>query len=340
MIPKERIAWIGWGGKRPKTDHEREVLDLRDALAEVCCRHGEMDVDPQTLRSLHRTAARTGALRGAGRFRLGKARLAEEWPGHQGMAKLETLAAEELPFAVERLCLAWTEASRRESVDGIMLAAAAAADFVCMAPFAWGMGRMSRLLTTLLLCKAGVDPIACAFTTISLHNAEEDYADALVASCQGWREGTGDPHALCHISALERPRRLRNLRGRGCRAGGAAGAAGALSAKVAGALSAKAEAGPAGRLTALWPGPVQAGQAGTGRDWQETRGYRAARSSRFSGSCAPFGPFRAFRVLRGPFRGVRASAWQARPVAGALRPHCAFAPCRACAWTSRLSFLA
>ena len=109
------------------------------------------------------------------------------------MAELETLAAEELPFAVERLCLAWTEASRRESVDGIMLAAAAAADFVCMAPFAWGMGRMSRLLTTLLLCKAGVDPIACAFTTISLHNAEEDYADALAASCQGWREGEGDP---------------------------------------------------------------------------------------------------------------------------------------------------
>ena len=193
VIPKERIAWIGWGGKRPKTDHEREVLDLRDALAEVCWRHGEMDVDPQTLRSLHRTAARTGAPRGAGRFRLGKARLADEWPGHQGMAELETLAAEELPFAVERLCLAWTEASRRESVDGIMLAAAAVADFVCMAPFAWGMGRMSRLLTSFLLCKAGVDPIACAFTNTSLHNAEEDYADALAASCQGWREGTGDP---------------------------------------------------------------------------------------------------------------------------------------------------
>ena len=109
------------------------------------------------------------------------------------MAELETLAAEELPFAVERLCLAWTEASRRESVDGIMLAAAAVADFVCMAPFAWGMGRMSRLLTSLLLCKAGVDPIACAFTNTSLHNAEEDYADALAASCQGWREGEGDP---------------------------------------------------------------------------------------------------------------------------------------------------
>ena len=44
-----------------------------------------------------------------------------------------------------------------------------------------------------LATKAGVDPIACAFTNTSLHNAEEDYADALAASCQGWREGEGDP---------------------------------------------------------------------------------------------------------------------------------------------------
>ena len=57
------------------------------------------------------------------------------------------------------------------------------ADFLVIAPFARRNGRMSRLLTMLLLCKAGHAPVVCALTSVVMKKCQEVYAGALTAAC-------------------------------------------------------------------------------------------------------------------------------------------------------------
>ena len=66
-------------------------------------------------------------------------------------------------------------------------------DFLCIHPFNDGNGRMSRLLTTLLLYRSGfyVGKYISLEAKIAQH--KDLYYDALAASQIGWHEGTDDP---------------------------------------------------------------------------------------------------------------------------------------------------
>ena len=65
-------------------------------------------------------------------------------------------------------------------------------DFLCIHPFNDGNGRMSRLLTLLLLYRAGY--IVGKYISIEklIEESKETYYEALQQSSQGWHEGTSD----------------------------------------------------------------------------------------------------------------------------------------------------
>ena len=52
---------------------------------------------------------------------------------------------------------------------------------------------MSRLLTMLLLCKAGHAPVVCALTSVVMKKCQEVYAGALTAACGVWSQGWSYP---------------------------------------------------------------------------------------------------------------------------------------------------
>ena len=59
------------------------------------------------------------------------------------------------PEAVENLCNAYEQAIANEKIDSLILIPTFICDFLCIHPFNDGNGRMSRLLTLLLLYKSG-----------------------------------------------------------------------------------------------------------------------------------------------------------------------------------------
>ena len=66
-------------------------------------------------------------------------------------------------------------------------------DFLCIHPFNDGNGRMSRLLTLLLLYKNGFNVGKYISIEKQIEKTKDRYYDALEASDAGWHEGENDP---------------------------------------------------------------------------------------------------------------------------------------------------
>lgn len=65
--------------------------------------------------------------------------------------------AEETKAAMEQLCLAYMEACSDSNINTLLLIPCIILDFLCIHPFKDGNGRMSKLLSLLLLYKNGFD---------------------------------------------------------------------------------------------------------------------------------------------------------------------------------------
>ena len=192
-IDDRRLFDVACGIAAPASLEEQEALGVFEAMQDILVRHASMDVSPAAILALHRIMEGHARPEQAGRFKRRPNSLARDWPGQEEMARVETLAPGEVPQALDALCQAWKRASARRDVDRVMLAGFTVADFLVIAPFARRNGRMSRLLTMLLLCKAGHAPVVCALTSVVMKKCREVYAGALTAACGVWRQGWSYP---------------------------------------------------------------------------------------------------------------------------------------------------
>lgn len=105
----------------------------------------------------------------------------------------EPLSPLETPIAIDRICEEFNRVSATEEVDTLLLIPIFIHDFLCVHPFNDGNGRMSRLLTTLLLYRAGY--VVGKYVSLEKKIAElkDLYYDSLNMSQNGWHEGEDDP---------------------------------------------------------------------------------------------------------------------------------------------------
>ena len=105
----------------------------------------------------------------------------------------EPLSPLETPIAIDRICEEFNRVSATEEVDTLLLIPIFIHDFLCVHPFNDGNGRMSRLLTTLLLYRAGY--LVGRYVSLEKKIAElkDLYYDSLNMSQNGWHEGEDDP---------------------------------------------------------------------------------------------------------------------------------------------------
>jgi Fic family protein len=78
-------------------------------------------------------------------------------------------------------------------IDPLLLIPLFIHDFLCIHPFIDGNGRMSRLLTTLLLYRSGYFVGRYISLEAKIAKNKDFYYDALQQSQTGWHEGTDDP---------------------------------------------------------------------------------------------------------------------------------------------------
>ena len=177
----------------PRNRDEEEIQGYRDALNVV---HESFDLIPLTpnyILQLHKIMlAHTGSSFG-GQFKNAQNYISAVDSEGKMFTLFTPLAPYETPAAVEELCKEYNRAIGEGDVDPLILIPSFIHDFLCIHPFIDGNGRMSRLLTTLLLYKSGYFIGKYISLETKIAKDKEGYYDSLYASQKGWHEGKDNP---------------------------------------------------------------------------------------------------------------------------------------------------
>ena len=109
------------------------------------------------------------------------------------MVLFTPLPPHETPGAIDAICESLTRALDTQELDPLILIPVFIHDFLCIHPFNDGNGRMSRLLTTLLLYRSGYMVGKYISLESKIAKNKELYYDALEQCQQGWHEGAENP---------------------------------------------------------------------------------------------------------------------------------------------------
>ena len=187
-----RIREIVSGESEPLTHDEREIAGYRDALNAVSEGYEDLDFRVSDILALHRMLMSPSGAEDAGRFKDRDNVIVEiDGLGRRSVRFRPTPAAETAE-AMEQLELAYMAARSQAGINGLLLIPCVILDFLCIHPFRDGNGRISRLLSLLLLYKSGFDAGKYVSFEEQIDRHKEYYYEALRRSSQGWAEGAND----------------------------------------------------------------------------------------------------------------------------------------------------
>ena len=177
----------------PKNRDEKEILGYRDVLNTIHESHDYIDVSPNHILQLHRDLLKRAGFTYSGHFKNTQNYIKETKPDGTEVVRFTPLAPYETPDAIEMICRSFSETLAMENVDPLILIPAFICDFLCIHPFNDGNGRMSRLLTLLLLYKCGYEVGKYISIEKQIEKTKDVYYDVLQEIDHGWHEEENDP---------------------------------------------------------------------------------------------------------------------------------------------------
>ena len=188
----ERLKKLVQDKTTPRTRNEQEIAGYRDVLSIIHESFDYIPPKPSVILQLHRDLYKFSGLSYGGHYKTADNVIAEtDAQGHKTV-RFQPVPAWETPEAMGQLCQAYEEAIGAGELDPLLLIPMFILDFLCIHPFNDGNGRMSRLLTLLLLYRAGY--IVGKYISIEklIEGSKETYYEALQQSSQGWHKGKND----------------------------------------------------------------------------------------------------------------------------------------------------
>ena len=176
----------------PRNRNENEIAGYRDVLATI---HENYDYIPpraNVILQLHRDLYQYSGVGIGGRFKNTGNVIEEVTADGEQRVRFRPVSAFETPDMVEALCNQFLREVDRGEVDPLLLIPMFVLDFLCIHPFNDGNGRMSRLLTLLLLYRSGYIVGKYISIEMLIEKTKDTYYDALQASSTGWHDGTND----------------------------------------------------------------------------------------------------------------------------------------------------
>lgn len=188
----ERLRALVRDTTRPKTRSEREIAGYRDVLNTIHESHDYIPPKPSIFLQLHRDLYKFEGYDIGGKYKTVDNVIEEEDTIGNTFIRFRPVPAWETPAAVEALCAAFEQAMGSEQIDPLLLIPMFILDFLCIHPFNDGNGRMSRLLTTLLLYRSGFYVGKYVSLEAKIAKNKDLYYEALAAAQPGWHDGTED----------------------------------------------------------------------------------------------------------------------------------------------------
>ena len=191
-----RLKQLALEKTTPKNRDEQEIAGYRDVLNII---HESFDVILITqnyILQLHKTLYGHMNNPFAGRTKNVQNYIAATYPDGHTETLFTPLAPYETPEALDRICEEYNRVIGNNDVDPLIAIPVFIHDFLCIHPFNDGNGRMSRLLTTLLLYRSGFYVGKYISLEAKIAKNKDLYYDALAQAQIDWHEGKDDATAF------------------------------------------------------------------------------------------------------------------------------------------------
>ncbi len=177
----------------PRNSDEQEIAGYRDVLGII---HESFEAIPLTqnyILQLHKILYSHMNNSAAGKTKAVQNYISASYADGHTEILFTPLDPFETPKALDRLCEEYNRVIGNGEVEPLIAIPVFIHDFLCIHPFNDGNGRMSRLLTTLLLYRSGFYIGKYISLEAKIAEHKDIYYDALFASQDSWHEGNDDP---------------------------------------------------------------------------------------------------------------------------------------------------
>ena len=176
----------------PRNRDEKEIMGYRDVLNTIHENFEYIPIRSGYILQLHRDLYQYSEKGIGGAFKNTQNYISSTDADGNSFVLFTPLPPYETPEAIEMICESYNRMIDSKEIDPLILIPAFIHDFLCIHPFNDGNGRMSRLLTTLLLYRSGYMVGRYISLESKIAKNEGLYYDALEECQKGWYEGNED----------------------------------------------------------------------------------------------------------------------------------------------------
>lgn len=177
----------------PRNRDEEEILGYRNALNIIHESFEYIPITPNYILQLHNELYKPSSKSIGGKYKGVQNYISAKYPdGHEEIL-FTPLSPFETPKAINELCNEFNKCIDEDIIEPLLLIPTFISDFICIHPFSDGNGRLSRLITSLLLYKSGfyIGKYVSIEKLIEQH--KDGYYDALNKTNKGWHDNNNDP---------------------------------------------------------------------------------------------------------------------------------------------------
>ena len=188
----ERLNALVQEKAKPRNRNEEEISGYRDVLATIHESYEYIAPRPNNILQLHRDLYSFSSSAVGGVYKNSDNIIAEKHADGTETVRFRPVPAFQTADAMLNLCTRFNDAIEAGTYDPLLLMPVFILDFLCIHPFNDGNGRMSRLLTLLLLYRAGFIVGKYISIEMLIEKSKDSYYEALQASSQNWHENGND----------------------------------------------------------------------------------------------------------------------------------------------------
>ena len=177
----------------PRNRNEQEIAGYRDVLAIIHESFDAIMISQNYILQLHKILYSHMNNPLAGRTKNVQNYISATYPDGNTKILFTPLAPYETPKALDAICDEYNRVIGNMELEPLIAIPVFIHDFLCIHPFNDGNGRMSRLLTTLLLYRSGFYVGKYISLEAKIAKNKDLYYEALQASQDGWLDGKEDP---------------------------------------------------------------------------------------------------------------------------------------------------
>ena len=188
----QRINEIVNRSSAPLNHNEEEIAGYRDALNLIHNNYQNLNFSEANILSLHEMMLHIAKPNVAGKYKENDNVIMEVKSDGTRSIRFSPVSASETKESMNQLVLAYIDARDNSNINQLLLIPCVILDFLCIHPFSDGNGRMSRLLTLLLLYKAGFDAGRYISFEEQINKTKGYYYESLRKSSINWHENKND----------------------------------------------------------------------------------------------------------------------------------------------------